>query len=260
MLNRAVMGLFRSKIEVKSSKSFCRGNFLFGPFNALFYVWTMRQCLKNVPAKFQSRPTFLVGFFFQKSDGRRRSKEDVWNSNCLFTLSDAYTTRQALSFVRSTKFDHPLTAHNAPPELKHTPHLLFHELANQLAQKAQHFLAPYCGMSFLAISALFLLYIHFGKSLWFTWIPCNEASACRVSIIKQTKQNNFLPRFMKWVQLLNLPRCYHGVPYKRSRRCMQHVHVQWVRTPRAFCSCRSIVVLELRTFVPDHAVAIRLFF
>ena len=40
-------------------------------------------------------------------------------------------------------------------------------------------------MSFLAISALFLLYIHFGKSLWFTWIPCNEASACRVSIIKQ---------------------------------------------------------------------------
>ena len=43
-------------------------------------------------------------------------------------------------------------------------------------------------MSFLAISALFLLYIHFGKSLWFTWIPCNEASACRVSIIKQTKQ------------------------------------------------------------------------
>ena len=43
-------------------------------------------------------------------------------------------------------------------------------------------------MSFLAISALFLLYIHFGKSLWFTWIPCNEASACRVSIIKQQQQ------------------------------------------------------------------------
>ena len=92
--------------------------------------------------------------------------------------------------LRSTKFDHPLTAHNAPPELKHTPHLLFHELANQLAQKAQHFLAPYCGMSFLAISALFLLYIHIGKSLWFTWIPCNEASACRVSIIKQTNKQN----------------------------------------------------------------------
>ena len=86
-------------------------------------------------------------------------------------------------FVRSTKFDHPLTAHTAPPEHKHTPHLLSHVSANQLAQKAQHFFAPYCGMSFLAISALFLLYIHFGKSLWFTWIPCNEASACRVSII-----------------------------------------------------------------------------
>ena len=34
----------------------------------------------------------------------------------------------------------------------------------------------------------------------------------------------------------NLPHCYHGVPYWRSRRCM---HFQWVRTPRAFCSCRS---------------------
>ena len=60
-------------------------------------------------------------------------------------------------------------------------------------QSAQHFLAPYCGMSFLAISALFLLYIHFGKSLWFTWIPCNEASACRVSIIKQNKKKTEIP-------------------------------------------------------------------
>ena len=94
----------------------------------------------------------------------------------------------ALSPLCAVRFDHPLTAHTAPPEHKHTPHLLFHESANQLAQKAQHFLAPYCGMSFLAISALFLLYIHFGKSLWFTWIPCNEASACRVSIIKQTNK------------------------------------------------------------------------
>ena len=75
-LNRAVMGIFRSKIEVKSRKSFCRGNFLFVPFNPLFHVWTMRQCFKNIPAKFQSRPTFLAGFFFQKSGGRRRSKED----------------------------------------------------------------------------------------------------------------------------------------------------------------------------------------
>ena len=66
MLNRAVMGIFRSKIEVKSSKSFCRGNFLFVPFNPLFYVWTMRQCFKNIPAKFQSRPTFLAGFFSKR--------------------------------------------------------------------------------------------------------------------------------------------------------------------------------------------------
>ena len=40
-------------------------------------------------------------------------------------------------------------------------------------------------MSFQAISALFFLYIHYGKSLWFTLIPCNEASACSVSLIKQ---------------------------------------------------------------------------
>ena len=56
-------------------------------------------------------------------------------------------------------------------------------------------------MSFLAISALFLLYIHFGKSLWLTWIPCNEASACRVSIIKQQQQQQqqqqqLQPRFV----------------------------------------------------------------
>ena len=76
MLNGAVMGIFRSKIEVKSSKSFCRGNFLFVPFNALFYVWTMRQCLKNFPAKFQSRPTFLPEFFSKRvtdDDDRRKT-------------------------------------------------------------------------------------------------------------------------------------------------------------------------------------------
>ena len=76
MLNRAVMGIFRSKIEVNSCKSFCRGNFLFVPFNPLFYVWTMRQCFKNIPAKFQSRPTFLVGFFSKRvtdDDDRRKT-------------------------------------------------------------------------------------------------------------------------------------------------------------------------------------------
>ena len=76
MLNRAVMGIFRLKIEVKSSKSFCRGNFLFVPFNRLSYVCTMRQCFKNIPAKFQSRPTFLAGFFSKRvtdDDDRRKT-------------------------------------------------------------------------------------------------------------------------------------------------------------------------------------------
>ena len=77
MLNRAVMGIFRSKIEVKSRKCFCRGNFLFVPFNPIFYVWTMRQNFKNIPAKFQSRPTFLAGVFFFKrvtdDDDRRKT-------------------------------------------------------------------------------------------------------------------------------------------------------------------------------------------
>ena len=42
----------------------------------------MRQCFKNIPAKFQSRPTFLAGLFFQKSDGRRRSKEAFFLASC----------------------------------------------------------------------------------------------------------------------------------------------------------------------------------
>ena len=36
----------------------------------------MRQCLKNIPAKFQSRPTFLVGFFSKRvtdDDDRRKT-------------------------------------------------------------------------------------------------------------------------------------------------------------------------------------------
>ena len=76
MLNSAVMGIFRSKIEVKSSKSFCRGKFLLVLFNPLFYVWTMRRCFKNIPAKFQSRPTFLAGFFSKwvtDDDDRRKT-------------------------------------------------------------------------------------------------------------------------------------------------------------------------------------------
>ena len=82
MLNCAVMGIFRSKIEVKSRKSFCRGNFLFAPFNALFYVWTMRQCLKNIPAKFQSRPTFLVEFFSKRVTDDDDRKKTFFLASC----------------------------------------------------------------------------------------------------------------------------------------------------------------------------------
>ena len=76
MLNRAAMGFLRSKIKVKSSKCFCRGIFLFVPFNPLSYVWTMHRCFKNVPAKFQSRPKCLAGFFFKSekdNDDRRKT-------------------------------------------------------------------------------------------------------------------------------------------------------------------------------------------
>ena len=38
MLNRVVVGLFRPKMEVKSSKSVCRGFFFILLFNPLFYV------------------------------------------------------------------------------------------------------------------------------------------------------------------------------------------------------------------------------
>ena len=36
----------------------------------------MRQCFKNIPAKFQSRPTFLAGFFSKRvtdDDDRRKT-------------------------------------------------------------------------------------------------------------------------------------------------------------------------------------------
>ena len=149
MLNLAVMGIFKSKIEVKSGKSFCRGNFLFVPFNLLFYVWTMRQCFKNIPAKFQSRPTFLAGFFSKRvtdDDDRRKT----------------------------------------------------------------FFLAS-----------------------------CSEYSSLNYRVVT--------------------------MEYRTSDRGMA-MRLQHVRTPRAFFSCRPanslifIVLLELRTFVPDHVVAIRLFF
>ena len=78
MLNRVVVGLFRSKMEVKRSKSVCRGILLFSLFNPLFYIWMMRRESKNIPAKFQNCPTFLAWFFSQKSDGQQRSKEDFY--------------------------------------------------------------------------------------------------------------------------------------------------------------------------------------
>ena len=86
--------------------------------------------------------------------------------------------------------------------------LIIPRVSKSAGEKAQHFLAPYCGMSFLAIFALFLLYIHFGKSLWFTWIPCNEASACRVSIIKQQTTTTMTTLFKVENNSLELTRIF----------------------------------------------------
>ena len=63
MLNRVVVGLFRSKMEVKSSKSVCRGIFYSWYLILFFYDWMMRRYSKNIPAKFQNCPTFLAWFF-----------------------------------------------------------------------------------------------------------------------------------------------------------------------------------------------------
>ena len=76
------MGIFRSKIEVKSSKGFCSGKFLFVPFNPLFYVWTMRQFLKSFPAKFQSRPIFLAGFFSKRVTGVDHRRKTFFLASC----------------------------------------------------------------------------------------------------------------------------------------------------------------------------------
>ena len=94
-------------------------------------------------------------------------------------------------------------------------------------QKAQHFLAPYCGMRFLAICALFLLYIHFGKSLWFTWIPCNEASTCRVSITKQTNKTKHWPVKLAAPRPLRVPR-----PLSRTLRVCRLTAVVYEYTLR----------------------------
>ena len=70
--------------------------------------------------------------------------------------------------------------------------------------KSPAFFSTLLWNDFLAISALFLLYIHFGKSLWFTWIPCNEASACRVSIILKNN-NNIVYMYISrcWIRVMS---------------------------------------------------------
>ena len=109
MLNRAVMSIFRSKIEVKSSKSFCRGNFLFVPFNHLFYVWTMRQCLKNIPAKFQSRPTFLAGFFSKRVTDDEDRRKTFFLASCSEYSSLIFTALLPWSTVDAF----PVSPHSA---------------------------------------------------------------------------------------------------------------------------------------------------
>ena len=114
MLNRAVMGIFRSKIEVKS-KSFCRGNFLFVPFNPLFYVWTMRQCFKNIPAKFQSLPTFLAGFFSKRvtdDDNRRKTFFLASCSECS-SLIYCVVTMEYRTSDRGSAHAFPVSLHSA---------------------------------------------------------------------------------------------------------------------------------------------------
>ena len=43
---------------------------------------------------------------------------------------------------------------------------------------------------------------------------------------RRRSKEEFLPRFMWWVQLLNSPLCYHGVPYKRSWHCSRPVRTR----------------------------------
>ena len=76
MLNRAVMGIFRSKIEVKSSKSFCGGNFLFVPFNPLFLRLNDASMFQKYSCQV-SKPSDVSGGIFSKrvtdDDDRRKT-------------------------------------------------------------------------------------------------------------------------------------------------------------------------------------------
>ena len=73
ILNGVVVGLFRSKMEVKSSKSVCRGIFL-------FLLSFLRLNDASIVQKYSCQVSKLSDIpgviFFQKSDGRRCSKED----------------------------------------------------------------------------------------------------------------------------------------------------------------------------------------
>ena len=46
-----------------------------------------------------------------------------------------------------------------------------------------------CSVYLFWVATVFFLFFPCTHSLWFTWIPCNEASACRVSI-KQTNKHS----------------------------------------------------------------------
>ena len=126
------------------------------------------------------------------------SVRNVYGSQKLFIQRERKKERRGRSRTGHIRCIHnkarssPLCAVDLrTPTRAHSTHhqstpCLSHVSVNQPAQKARHFLAHYYGMSFLF--ALILLCIHFVESLWFPWISCNAASACKVSIKQQQQQ------------------------------------------------------------------------
>ena len=119
MLNRAVMGICRSKIEVKSSKSICRGIFYLC-LSILFFSFERCVNFKNIPAKFQSRPTFLAGFFSKRvTDDHDRRKTfflascSEYSSLIYRVVTMEYRTTCSVRGMRSACIFFPVSPHSA---------------------------------------------------------------------------------------------------------------------------------------------------
>ena len=86
MLNRVVVGLFGSKMEVKSSKSVCRGIFLFLLFNPLFLRLNGASIVQKYTCQVSKQSDIPGVIFFSK----RVTVDDVPRKTFFFAPRGAH--------------------------------------------------------------------------------------------------------------------------------------------------------------------------